>query len=34
MIQKLIHGLENVGVFRTKGQPNLEIPIDPLKCIP
>lgn len=27
-----IHGLENVGVFRTKGQPNLEIPIDPLKC--
>jgi len=27
-----IHGLENVGVFRTKGQPNLEIPIDPQKC--
>lgn len=27
-----IHGLENVGVFRTKGQPNLEIPVDPQKC--
>src|SRR5207248_7073402 len=27
-----IKGIENVGVFRTKGQPNLEIPIDPLKC--
>jgi cobalt-zinc-cadmium resistance protein CzcA len=27
-----IHGLENVGVFRTKGQPNLEIPVDPHKC--
>src|SRR4029077_7086204 len=27
-----IHGLENVGIFRTKGQPNLEIPIDPQKC--
>jgi cobalt-zinc-cadmium resistance protein CzcA len=27
-----IKGIENVGVFRTKGQPNLEIPIDPDKC--
>lgn len=27
-----IKGIENVGVFRTKGQPNLEIPVDPLKC--
>ncbi len=27
-----IPGLENVGIFRTKGQPNLEIPIDPQKC--
>jgi cobalt-zinc-cadmium resistance protein CzcA len=27
-----IRGLENVGVFRTKGQPNLEIPVDPQKC--
>ena len=27
-----IHGLENVGIFRTKGQPNLEIPVDPQKC--
>jgi cobalt-zinc-cadmium resistance protein CzcA len=27
-----IHGLENVGVFRTKGQPNLEIPVDTQKC--
>ena len=27
-----IRGLENVGIFRTKGQPNLEIPIDPQKC--
>jgi heavy metal efflux system protein len=27
-----IHGIKNVGVFRVKGQPNLEIPIDPQKC--
>jgi cobalt-zinc-cadmium resistance protein CzcA len=27
-----IHGLENVGIFRTKGQPNLEIPVDTNKC--
>ncbi|HLJ11864.1 MAG TPA: efflux RND transporter permease subunit, partial [Planctomycetaceae bacterium] len=27
-----IKGIENVGVFRTKGQPNLEIPVDPQKC--
>jgi cobalt-zinc-cadmium resistance protein CzcA len=27
-----IHGLENVGIFRTKGQPNLEVPVDPQKC--
>ena len=27
-----IKGIESVGVFRTKGQPNLEIPIDPQKC--
>jgi cobalt-zinc-cadmium resistance protein CzcA len=27
-----IPGIESVGVFRTKGQPNLEIPIDPQKC--
>ncbi len=27
-----IHGIENVGIFRVKGQPNLEIPVDPLKC--
>jgi cobalt-zinc-cadmium resistance protein CzcA len=27
-----IPGIENVGVFRTKGQPNLEIPVDPQKC--
>lgn len=27
-----IPGLANVGVFRTKGQPNLEIPVDVAKC--
>jgi cobalt-zinc-cadmium resistance protein CzcA len=27
-----IKGVENVGVFRTKGQPNLEVPVDPEKC--
>ncbi len=27
-----IHGIKNVGIFRVKGQPNLEIPIDPQKC--
>ena len=27
-----IHGIENVGIFRVKGQPNLEIPVDPVKC--
>jgi cobalt-zinc-cadmium resistance protein CzcA len=27
-----IKGITSVGVFRTKGQPNLEIPIDPQKC--
>ncbi len=25
-------GIKNVGVFRIKGQPNLEIPVDPQKC--
>jgi cobalt-zinc-cadmium resistance protein CzcA len=25
-------GIANVGVFRVKGQPNLEIPVDPRKC--
>ncbi len=27
-----IQGIENVGIFRVKGQPNLEIPVDPAKC--
>ncbi|HQU44845.1 MAG TPA: efflux RND transporter permease subunit, partial [Pirellulales bacterium] len=27
-----IPGIANVGVFRVKGQPNLEIPVDPTKC--
>jgi cobalt-zinc-cadmium resistance protein CzcA len=27
-----IGGIANVGVFRVKGQPNLEIPVDPQKC--
>jgi cobalt-zinc-cadmium resistance protein CzcA len=27
-----IRGVENVGIFRVKGQPNLEIPVDPAKC--
>ena len=27
-----IKGIENVGVFRIMGQPNLEFPIDPKKC--
>ncbi len=27
-----IQGVENVGIFRVKGQPNLEIPVDPKKC--
>jgi len=27
-----IRGIENVGIFRVKGQPNLEIPVDPVKC--
>ncbi|HUY88594.1 MAG TPA: efflux RND transporter permease subunit [Pirellulales bacterium] len=27
-----IRGIANVGVFRVKGQPNLEIPVDPKKC--
>ena len=27
-----IHGIRNVGIFRVKGQPNLEIPVDPKKC--
>ena len=27
-----IPGIANVGVFRVKGQPNLEIPVDPKKC--
>ncbi len=27
-----IKGIENVGVFRIMGQPNLEFPIDPHKC--
>jgi cobalt-zinc-cadmium resistance protein CzcA len=27
-----IQGIENVGVFRIKGQPNLEFPIDRQKC--
>jgi heavy metal efflux system protein len=27
-----IPGVENVGIFRIKGQPNLEFPIDRLKC--
>ncbi len=27
-----ISGIANVGVFRVKGQPNLEIPVDPKKC--
>ncbi len=27
-----IHGIRNVGIFRVKGQPNLEIPVDPQKC--
>ena len=27
-----IEGVENVGIFRVKGQPNLEIPVDPVKC--
>jgi cobalt-zinc-cadmium resistance protein CzcA len=29
---KAIPGIVNVGVFRVRGQPNLELPIDPLKC--
>jgi cobalt-zinc-cadmium resistance protein CzcA len=27
-----IQGVEEVGVFRVKGQPNLEFPVDPEKC--
>jgi len=27
-----IQGMEEVGVFRIKGQPNLEFPVDPEKC--
>jgi cobalt-zinc-cadmium resistance protein CzcA len=27
-----IQGVEEVGVFRVKGQPNLEVPVDPEKC--
>ena len=27
-----IPGIRNVGVFRVKGQPNLEFPVDPAKC--
>jgi cobalt-zinc-cadmium resistance protein CzcA len=27
-----IQGVEEVGVFRIKGQPNLEFPVDPEKC--
>jgi cobalt-zinc-cadmium resistance protein CzcA len=27
-----IQGIEEVGVFRIKGQPNLEFPVDPEKC--
>src|SRR5262249_47196407 len=27
-----IGGLENVGIFRIKGQPNLEFPVDRQKC--
>lgn len=27
-----IPGINNVGLFRVKGQPNLEIPVDPEKC--
>ncbi|HEY5311550.1 MAG TPA: efflux RND transporter permease subunit, partial [Pirellulales bacterium] len=27
-----IDGIKNVGIFRVKGQPNLEIPVDPKKC--
>ncbi|MGC3972086.1 MAG: efflux RND transporter permease subunit [Pirellulales bacterium] len=32
--QKLtaIEGIRNVGIFRVKGQPNLELPVDPNKC--
>jgi cobalt-zinc-cadmium resistance protein CzcA len=32
VILKDIRGVEDVGVFRVKGQPNLEFPIDPEKC--
>ncbi len=31
-ILERIDGIRNVGVFRVKGQPNLEIPVDPQKC--
>jgi cobalt-zinc-cadmium resistance protein CzcA len=31
-ILESIRGVKNVGVFRVKGQPNLEIPVDPQKC--
>jgi cobalt-zinc-cadmium resistance protein CzcA len=27
-----VSGITNVGVFRVKGQPNLELPVDPSKC--
>ena len=27
-----VRGIQNVGIFRVKGQPNLEIPVDPRKC--
>jgi cobalt-zinc-cadmium resistance protein CzcA len=29
---QVISGIQNVGVFRVKGQPNLEIPVDVKKC--
>ncbi len=32
IILKDVHGVEDVGVFRVKGQPNLEFPIDREKC--
>lgn len=31
-ILRSIRGVENVGVFRVMGQPNLEIAVDPVKC--
>jgi cobalt-zinc-cadmium resistance protein CzcA len=31
-IMEGITGIKNVGIFRVKGQPNLEFPVDPQKC--